>query len=689
MYDIATATTLYIDPQNGTVQNCLPFVPKNQGNGLAPIKNFTGDGGRNHTVPRFDLVSVIYALRRAGNSLPLTVKLVGKRIFLDKTVTLPADIGHVTFEPESETCEITGGYRLQNIYETTFNGVRCFAAKLPAAYHGVELYVDGTMADDTRYPETGYLSPDPETVEVKDYRLDQGSRYFSAREGDLDALTDIESMQLHYYHRWVDGHTPIASFDQETRRVTLARRTRFTIYYPDSGDDRYGARMKYWLTNVPTAFKKPNQWYLDKAEHTVYYIPRSAAQTPENVEMILPVTQILFDVQGDGIGFKNIDFTYTTSDYASPAIHTHTGELMSDEYYTTDPQSVCYAPGAVCFNSCADGFVESCTFSHTGLHGILLGKGTKSCRITGNTLTHLGAGGIRIVGSQKEHDEAGSSYGHTVTDNVLSCGGERHWAGCGILIMHAHHITVAHNDISHFQYSGISAGWVWGYAPSNTHHLLIEKNLIHHIGMGHLSDMGGIYLLGMQPGTLVRGNVIHGVKSEAYGGNGLYTDEGSSYITLENNLVYDCQVSVHQHFGRQNIFRNNILLQKGGFVVNATWNEMHIEAVFEHNLIYMDNAALHKTGGWGFPLQRVVSRDNLIFDAARATPVTLARDDGTPVCTGIEELRTAYGMELGSLVADPHFADITGGDFTLRENSPAEEIGFRPFHYADAGVRRN
>jgi hypothetical protein len=94
--------------------------------------------------------------------------------------------------------------------------------------------------------------------------------------------------------------------------------------------------------------------------------------------------------------------------------------------------------------------------------------------------------------------------------------------------------------------------------------------------MQMLSDGGGIYTLGRQPGTVLRGNVIHDVQLNAgrAESNGLFIDEGSSEILIEQNTIYNIARSpIRFHKAKGNTIRNNVLVTSDGtppFRYNAT-----------------------------------------------------------------------------------------------------------------------
>ena len=259
----------------------------------------------------------------------------------------------------------------------------------------------------------------------------------------------------------------------------------------------------------------------------------------------------------------------------------------------------------------------------------------------GNELAWIAAGGIKVNGSV---DPDPLRTGATViADNRLHHLGRHFHSGVGVLIMNAFGNTVAHNEISDLYYTGVSVGWVWGYAPSVSRDNRIEFNYIHHVGHGLLSDLGGFYTLGVSPGTVVRNNVVHDVEGHDKGW-GLYTDEGSTGIVLENNLVYrTTHGSFHQHYGRDNIVRNNIFAFGRDAQIVRSSDEHHRSFTFEHNVVYYRTGELLNSVWSGGPNHFTLDH-NLYWNTSGAPPQFPA---------GNFEAWQALGFDKHSRVVDP------------------------------------
>ena len=157
--------------------------------------------------------------------------------------------------------------------------------------------------------------------------------------------------------------------------------------------------------------------------------------------------------------------------------------------------------------------------------------------------------------------------------------------------------------------------------------------------------------MGLSEGTSVSHNRVHHIYSLYYGGWGLYTDEGSTGITIENNLVYRCKSGgFHQHYGRDNVVRNNIFGGQIRTQLEATRVEEHLSFTFTNNIVYYDSGVL---GGINWEKVGHRSDYNCYFDA-RQLPVKFGDISF--------ESWQAQGQDKHSVIADPCFADVSRFD---------------------------
>jgi hypothetical protein len=191
------------------------------------------------------------------------------------------------------------------------------------------------------------------------------------------------------------------------------------------------------------------------------------------------------------------------------------------------------------------------TFSHLGGTAVDLANGSQDSTVKGNRIYDTSGSGVS-VGEFDDFslaDPARMTSGDTVSDNAISYVGQEYQDCVGILVGNGRGITLAHNDIGHTPYSGISLGWGWGWASTNggsrhgtiySQDNAITGNSIHDV-MRVLNDGGLVYTLGGQGDGTVHstfsGNVLSTCTSAGGGCQGVYLDEGSSWWTVSDNVV--------------------------------------------------------------------------------------------------------------------------------------------------------
>ena len=514
-----------------------------------------------------------------------------------------------------ETPVIDGTTELTGWTETTINGVTAWHTHLPTVEAGHwrfnQLFVDGERRPRPRFPaavdevfEDGepVESGEPRFYHVVDAPDEAEARTFVAEPDSIDPdwrnLEDVEVIAL---TNWYDERSTIEDVDSATDEVTIAHRS-----YP--ADHIIWSSRFYYLENVFEALERPGQWYLDRSTGDCYYVPRSD-ETIEDVSIRAPRAHELLVVTGTGgEPVRNVTFRGLT-------FHgTAWRQLRNDPNETT--QSAFPAAEAIRFRHAERCALRHCRIHHVGEYGIGLHRRTRHLEVTGCELADLGAGGIKVYGSRTRRAEM--SRQHRITDNHLHHGGRVFHMGAGVLSTTANGMTIGHNHIHDFYYTGISCGFTWGFGGAADENR-IEANHIHDLGHGLLSDMGGVYTLGKQPATEVRYNHIHDVNENDYGGWGLYPDEGSTGIRWIGNLVYGTQNAFHMHFGADNLVHNNVLAAPREATVAYSNHDPRGESdvglrLFNNVLVTDDDPIF--TGGYGWDLgdPGVESDENLLWN---------------------------------------------------------------------------
>jgi hypothetical protein len=489
-------------------------------------------------------------------------------------------------------------------------------------------------------------------------QAEQSIKLLSEESGWVNLLNkeDREDAVVTIYHNW----------DITRKRIKDLSASMLTIegqgMRPWNG---FNTKSTFTVENAKGLMDEPGEWFLDRSG-TLYYIP-FPGETIENTVAVAPVLKELLVIDGNpenrvkNLSFENLSFQYTA--YQLP-----------DAGY--EPEQAAASTNAVVSVSHAVNVnFLGCEFKHTSNYGVWFKNGCSNSTVKNSYLYDLGAGGIKIGEPKVPENERRVTHNIVIDNNIIMSGGHIFPTGVGVIVFHSRDNTITHNDISDLGYTGISVGWVWGYTPSYAYNNLIANNHIHHLGWGVLSDMGGVYLLGIAPGTVVENNVIHHIYSYDYGGWGLYTDEGSTGVLLRNNLVYACKSSgFHQHYGKENFIVNNIFVSQVKAQLEATRLEDHLSFTFKHNIIYTDQG---KMDGINWTTVKFLADSNSYFDTRTAD-----------IRFGSQPFKAwqAAGKDQHSIIADPEFKNISRSDFRVTNITLMKQIGFKPFPLQQAGV---
>lgn len=599
---------------------------------------------------------------KSDDKRPIVVEFEPGVYFLDKPMSFSAQdsgskerpVSYIVNDPEKTL--FSAGRKLPP-FKLAENGL--WTCKVPENWKFEQLFVNGKRVLRARTPNKGFIK----ISAIKETKADK--KHIQTVNFPLGIFYSIPAnsagVQMVVLHKWDHTRRFIDSIDAKTGTLITS-----------------GKRMKPWnswkkgtrvyFENFKEALDEAGEWYLD-SKGSLFYKPMPGEDIEKTVAFA-PVNEKYMILKGEsGKPLKHISFSGFRFAY---------GAMRTPEGGFEPAQAAAPVEGAVM----AD-FVENVNFdklhlNHTGSYGVWFRKGCKNIRFENGRITDIGAGGIRI-GEQRMRTKPEEQTSHiTLYKNLIRDGGHIFPCAVGVWLGHASHNKIIHNDIGHLYYTAVSLGWTWGYKPTGTHNNIVKYNHLHNIGKGLLSDMGAVYTLGNSPGTVISHNVIHDVDSYSYGGWGLYTDEGSRDVVMENNLVYNTKSGgFHQHYGKDNIIQKNVFANSRLQQIQATRVENHTSFTFRNNVIYFGQGD-SLTGPWD---KIKVNSSNNIYWHSKGKPIKIKN-------LTLEEWEKK-GKELGSSVVDPLFVDPSKNNFQVQEGSPALKLGIDFEAFKKAGLLKD
>ena len=381
----------------------------------------------------------------------------------------------------------------------------------------------------------------------------------------------------------IDGDSAAVSFHEPESRI------QFSHPWPSPMVTTDGHNSPFYLTNAMPLLDQPGEWFFDIRTSKLYYMPREG-ENMTTAEVIAPMMETLVVVEGtadqmvDDVCFRNVTFSHTT--WRRPSYQGHVplqaGMYLIDAYklrpqmvrkdnHKLDNQGwLGRAMAAVAVKWANKVRFEECAFEHLGGCGLDLEIGDQNCGVSGCRFEDIAMNGC-VIGSfsprayethrpYKPSDEREVCRGNSVENTLFHNIANDDWGCVAIAAGYVAETNICHNEIYDVPYTGISLGWGWNRNLVCMHDNRVQYNLIHHYAR-HMYDVAGIYTLGNQPGTIISNNIVRDIYKPSYVHDPnhwfyLYTDEGSSNITVRDNWCPE-EKFLQNANGPGNVWENN------------------------------------------------------------------------------------------------------------------------------------
>lgn len=409
---------------------------------------------------------------------------------------------------------------------------------------------------------------------------------------DLPDPSAADQLEMLVHQRWaiailrvrsldVQGDSTIVRFHNPESRLEFAHPWPQPVIGGEKGNS------SFCLVNDLALLDEPGEWFQAYPSGKIYYYPRPG-EDMTRVAAIAPALESLMRVDGSlerpvhHLTFENIRFEHTAWNRPSREGHVtlQGGLRLLDAYKLAVPGLpekaslenqawVARPEAAIRVRGAHDIRFERCTFRHLGATGLDYEWAVHHSSVSQSLFTDIGGTALLMGafpdGGFETHvpfkpvnaDELCSHL--TVTDNLITEVTNEDWGCVGIGAGYVNDVVIAHNEVSHVNYSGICVGWGWTLRESGMKNNLVENNYVHHFAR-RLYDAGGLYTLSCQPGSRMCGNRIEHLTDAPYATNDrafyIYFDEATDGYTVADNWCPEERFDSNQP-GPHNVWKTN------------------------------------------------------------------------------------------------------------------------------------
>ncbi|NUR30505.1 MAG: right-handed parallel beta-helix repeat-containing protein [Catenulispora sp.] len=385
---------------------------------------------------------------------------------------------------------------------------------------------------------------------------------------DISGWSRPEDVEVVFKVRWRDFHCRVAAASPELVTFanpawtnSIAGTGRVGPHWDDTAVTTSRHQWSMFLTNEIELLREPGSFVWNSGERTVTYLPRPG-ELLDQAETVVPVLEHLVIVEGAtevslrGITFRDTAWRQPSTDDGYAGMQAGLSLVgasgppdMAGRFYTKPAAALTVRGGH-------EVEIVECCFTGLGGAGVILEQGTTDSLVSGCRFTGISGGAVLIGDLDPHPDESQADARNTVTLNTITDVGVEFTDSVGIWAGYTRELTISQNTLENLPYSGISVGWGWNQPEAQDPWLgdnTIRGNRL--VGVMRREsrhfDGGAVYTQGPQPGTVIAGNYINGVRqpssatdgdgvrhpSSGTDGNGIYLDEQSSHITVTGNVA--------------------------------------------------------------------------------------------------------------------------------------------------------